>query len=254
MAAEIFDAQSIDDFAQLDEPEFSVLLEKGFSSPVQPARKTRVVSMSKQKSPLGFLVSKSPVRIYRRRKFNLLVWSRSGPLGINQSVQLPDNDDNIMSLVFGSDTEHDSDWSVHSAGLDADDSDSDWEDFSEEICFEDLPRLGLVQPDESFEAHPIAWQLADEYWTSATTEYSHDINFLGSSTEPIHDWFIWPYFDDNSSGMHPIDFFNQLLPLNVARMVCRETNRYGQKKKGERWSALAVGEFRAWLGVSKPET
>ncbi|KAL3693828.1 hypothetical protein R1sor_007479 [Riccia sorocarpa] len=98
--------------------------------------------------------------------------------GSTEALELPSIDGSILSMVCDSDSEHDSDWSVRSQVLDEQDSDSDWECFQEEICSEDLPRLGIVQPDQMFATDPLAWQLADEYWTSASTTYSHDTGYI----------------------------------------------------------------------------
>ncbi|KAL3681736.1 hypothetical protein R1sor_024692 [Riccia sorocarpa] len=83
--------------------------------------------------------------------------------GSSENLDLPGVEGTILSLVPGSDSEHDLDWSEQSEDLDADDNNSDWEEFQEEIFFEDLPRLGIVQPDECFATDPLPWQLADEY-------------------------------------------------------------------------------------------
>ncbi|KAL3698117.1 hypothetical protein R1sor_012193 [Riccia sorocarpa] len=139
--------------------------------------------------------------------------------GNTENPDLPAIDGSILSLVCGSNSDCDSDWSVHSEVLGAEESDSDWEVVQDEICSEDLPRLGLVEMDEEFSADPVAWQLADEYWTSATTNYSHETEFMGSCEEPVPDWFTGPYFDANASVMRPVDFLNQFLPQNLSRMV-----------------------------------
>ncbi|KAL3700487.1 hypothetical protein R1sor_018509 [Riccia sorocarpa] len=40
-------------------------------------------------------------------------------------------------------------------------SDSDWMEYAEEICTEDLPRLGLVQLTDDFHSDPFEWRFAD---------------------------------------------------------------------------------------------
>ncbi|KAL3693535.1 hypothetical protein R1sor_007186 [Riccia sorocarpa] len=68
MADHLCDAQTVEDVASAD---VGVLLEKPLpvdvmTSPIQPARKTRVVSVSSMRSPLGFVVAKSLVRISKK--------------------------------------------------------------------------------------------------------------------------------------------------------------------------------------------
>ncbi|KAL3702169.1 hypothetical protein R1sor_020191 [Riccia sorocarpa] len=52
-------------------------------------------------------------------------------------------------------------------------SGSYWLENAEEICTEDLPRLGLVQITQEFHSDPSEWIFADEHWPSHKTEFSH---------------------------------------------------------------------------------
>ncbi|KAL3696250.1 hypothetical protein R1sor_010326 [Riccia sorocarpa] len=68
------------------------------------------------------------------------------------------------------------------------DSGSDWEEYATEICQEDLPRLGVVMLEQDFHSRPFEWQMADEFWASHRTEYSHDTTFQGAHPEPLPEW------------------------------------------------------------------
>ncbi|KAL3692441.1 hypothetical protein R1sor_006092 [Riccia sorocarpa] len=100
----------------------------------------------------------------------------------------------ILSTTFESGSESDwvseqSDSQVPSAPANDSEEDSDWEDFKDEILEEDLPRLGLMKTDPDFFADPLEWQLADENWPSASTQFSHNTAFEGVDEEPVPSWF-----------------------------------------------------------------
>ncbi|KAL3701271.1 hypothetical protein R1sor_019293 [Riccia sorocarpa] len=97
------------------------------------------------------------------------------------TVALPP--DTLLGGVFGSESE--SDW----VDSDVSENGSDWLDYADEICVEDLPRLGVVQVDKEFSSDPLEWQLADEFWPSHSTIYSHSTDFKGSKSIPIPEWF-----------------------------------------------------------------
>ncbi|KAL3688118.1 hypothetical protein R1sor_014427 [Riccia sorocarpa] len=96
----------------------------------------------------------------------------------------------ILSGSFDSDEE--SEWSGESHIEEAEESESDWESYYDEIVEEDLPRLGLLEIPDSFADDPIEWQYADENWPSNRTRYSHETKFLGPDPEPVPDWFQKP--------------------------------------------------------------
>ncbi|KAL2602943.1 hypothetical protein R1flu_008799, partial [Riccia fluitans] len=69
------------------------------------------------------------------------------------------------------------------------DSESDYEQYVDEICREDVPRLGLVKLPTSFATEKLEWQFADEFWPSHHTEFSHETEFKGEDPEPLPVWF-----------------------------------------------------------------
>ncbi|KAL3701863.1 hypothetical protein R1sor_019885 [Riccia sorocarpa] len=106
------------------------------------------------------------------------------------SVRVLDSNITVKTFLSNCDLTEDSDWDHSDEGPDSDASiDSNWGDFANEICDEDLPRLGLVQLTENFDDLPLEWQYADEFWVSNTTSYSHDTSFKGQSTVPLPSWF-----------------------------------------------------------------
>ncbi|KAL3699399.1 hypothetical protein R1sor_017421 [Riccia sorocarpa] len=162
----------------------------------------------------------------------------------------------VLTAVFESDS--DSEWTKHdgefsTCSSDMHDSDSDWLDVADEICEEDLPRLGVLQLDADFRSDPVEWQLADEHWPQHTSKYSHSTEFKGPVPVPLPDWF--------SSGerrLRPIDFLIAFASIHCWRLYARRLTVMLCRKGKKMESFVPIGassmDRRSHLHHSIPQT
>ncbi|KAL3684392.1 hypothetical protein R1sor_002414 [Riccia sorocarpa] len=129
----------------------------------------------------------------------------------------------ILSATFQSESE--SEWTDDESTSQDNSSDSDEDPDLDaavaEIIEEDLPRLGVLKLDPTFNQDPFEWQMADENWPSAQTTFSHSTDFLGTDEEPTPAWF---YTDCTKQELKDLTFTNAyILYLQYKREQARQS-------------------------------
>ncbi|KAL3697226.1 hypothetical protein R1sor_011302 [Riccia sorocarpa] len=120
-------------------------------------------------------------------------------------------EDSILGLQKSLDSVTESEWSEDEDDRGEDggsSSDSDWMEYAEEICTEDMPRLGLVQLTDDFHSDPFEWRFADENWPSHKTEFAYYTDFLREDPESVPAWFWDEQDSSNSNGCYLLIYFN----------------------------------------------